>query len=93
MAQGRALGHLPAHRVAEQVRRVPAERVQHRDRVIGHVLSTVGRRTPAQYRGERAGCPGLREVGGLPGIALVVGDDMKPAADELSDKGIWPPEP
>jgi hypothetical protein len=88
MAQGRALGHLPAHRVAEQVCRVPAECVQHRDRVIGHVLSAVGRRVPAQHRRERAGCPRIREMGGLPGIALVVGHDMKATADELSDEGI-----
>jgi hypothetical protein len=32
-------------------------------------------------------------MGGLPGIALVVGDDMKAAADELSDQRIGPPEP
>jgi hypothetical protein len=32
-------------------------------------------------------------MGGLPGIALVVGHDMKVTADELSDEGIWPPEP
>jgi hypothetical protein len=32
-------------------------------------------------------------MGGLPGIALVVSRDMKATADELSDEGIWPPEP
>jgi hypothetical protein len=32
-------------------------------------------------------------MGGLPGIALVVSRDMKAAADQLSDEGIWPPEP
>jgi len=48
---------------------------------------------PAQHRRERAGCPRIREMGGLPGIALVVSRDMKATADELSDEGIWPPEP
>jgi len=93
VARAGALSHLPAHRVAEQVRGVPAERIQHRDRVIGHVLGGVGRRVPAQDRGERAACPRVREMSGLPGIALVVRNDVKPAPDELTDQGIWPPEP
>jgi len=48
---------------------------------------------PAQHRRKRAGCPRIREMGGLPGIALVVSRDMKAMADELSDEGFWPPEP
>ena len=92
MPQGGALGQLAAHRVAEQVRRVPAEGIEDRDRIIGHVLGGVSGRAPAQYRGDRAGGPGVREMGGLAGVALVVGGDMEAAADQLIDQALRPPE-
>ena len=93
MAQSRTLGHLPAHRVAEQVRRVPAEGIQDRDRVIGHVFGGISRRVPAHYRGKRAGRPRVREMRGLPGVTLIVGGDVKATVRELGDQGVWPPEP
>ena len=97
MPQGGALGQLAAHRMTEQVRRVPAEGIQDRDRVIGHVLGGVSGGAPAQYRGDRAGGPGIREtgireMGGLASIALVIGGDMETTAHQLIDQPRWPPE-
>jgi hypothetical protein len=92
MPQGGALGRLAAHRMAEQVRRVPAEGIEDRDRIIGHVLGGVSGGAPAHYRGDRAGGPGIREVGGLASVALIIGGDMEATAYQLIDQARRPPE-
>ena len=92
MPQGGALGQLAAHRMAEQVRGVLAQGIQDRDRIIGHVLGGVSGGASAQYRGDRAGGPGIREMGGLASVALVIGGDMEAPAHQLIDEARRPPE-
>ena len=67
------------------MRGIPAEGVQDRDRIIGHVLGGVSGGAPAQDRGDRAGGPGVREAGGLASVALIICGDMEAAVYQLID--------
>jgi hypothetical protein len=93
MPQRGALRELATHRVPEQVRGIPAKSVEHRHRIVGHVLGRVGDRAAAQRGCQRAARPDGREVGGLTGVALIVGGHVEALAGQFGDQPGWPPEP
>ncbi|MFG3427564.1 hypothetical protein [Streptomyces californicus] len=84
MAQGHALGDDPAQRVPEEVRRLPAERVEDGDRVVGLAVLFARREADGGDRSDRAAhLAAVAAEGRHPHLlaALTEAGDAPPPAD------------
>ena len=69
---------------------IPAQRIQHRHGVVGHVLDPVGRGGMTDERLEPAGVPGLGEVRRQADITVIKAGHAEPAAGEGRHERVRP---